>query len=430
MNPPLKITEAKNMRGRSIMAAAVLFAVVFCWFAVRWQLGNMFAELTSPTQPNAAEVAALARSLAPSDPMPLWLVASKMREDFSAEASRRSAEMMEHVVRLSPMDYRWWIELGRAYEQSEQTEKAEAAFLRAIDVAPEYTFPRWQFGNFLIRQNRADEAFAQLKKTTEKSSVYREQVFSLAWDYFDKDPVRVEELAADTPDVRANLALFYAVRSASEDSLRMWNSLPDEKKAEHSATAKVIAQGLYDKGFFRQSLEFAKQTGIDPTAEQETINNGGFESSWGKPEDTLYGWRVGRTEGRVDIQTDTSVKREGNRSMKIHFRSYDRPEYYNIYQLVTVRPGARYRLSFFVRTENLKSGGTPLVQVFNISDSSVLGATQPFSPGTVDWQQYNIEFTAPENAQGVGIRTARAYCGEDCPLFGIMWYDDFRIERL
>ncbi len=430
MNEPLIIIESGNTRGRLIAAAAIVAALIFGWFAIRWQLGNMFSELTLPTDPNAAQVANLAASLAPSDPMPKWLAASKAREDFTEEGSQKAVELLETAVRLGPEDYRWWIELGRAYEQADRPQDAETAFRRAIDVAPEYTFPRWQFGNFLIRQDRADDAFVELKEATRKSAIYREQVFSLAWDYFGKDPQRVEQLAADTPEVRANLALFYAVRGASEDSLRMWNSLSDEMKAEHVATAKVIAQGLHDKRRFRQAIEFARQTGIDPEAQQEKITNGGFESALGKPEDTLFGWRVMRTDSRVDVSTDPSVKREGNRSLKINFRGYDKRDFANVTQIVAVQPSARYRLSFMLRTENLKSGGPPFLEVLNTADDSVIAATQPFATGTSDWQQINLEFTVPDNAEGISLRTVRAYCGEECPLLGIIWYDDFKLERI
>jgi tetratricopeptide (TPR) repeat protein len=133
-------------------------------------------------------------------------------ENFSPQSLEASVAMFEEVVRLAPNDFRYWIELGRAYEQAEEPEKAERALARAVQLAPNYTFPHWQFGNFYLRQNRSEEAFAELRKTTERSIVYREQVFSLAWDYFDKDPQKVEELAIDTPDVRSTLALFYAAR--------------------------------------------------------------------------------------------------------------------------------------------------------------------------------------------------------------------------
>ncbi|MGQ0541947.1 MAG: tetratricopeptide repeat protein, partial [Blastocatellia bacterium] len=368
MNEPIKILQARDIKIKTVLASAIVVALVFGWFAVRWQLGNMLAELTPLSQPNAREIAQLSRSLAPSDPLPVWLAASKEKEDFTPESIDRSLAMTEDVVRLSPDDFRWWIELGRAYEQAERPERAEAAFRRAIELAPSYTFPRWQFGNFFLRQGRTEEAFAELKLATEKSVIYREQVFSLAWDYFDKDPQRVEQLAADTPDVRANLALFYAVRSSSKDSLRMWNTLTDEQKSGHMKTAKVIAQGLHDKRLYRQALEFAKQTGIDPEAEQETVSNGGFEKFIGNAEDTLFGWRVNRTDGRVDITPDPSLKKEGNRSLKIAFKSFNKRDFYNITQIVTAQPSTRYQLTFWVRADNLKSGGPPLVEILNSAD--------------------------------------------------------------
>src|SRR5690606_12981948 len=151
------------------MVAAIAAALLLSWFGVRWQLGNMFAELTSVTQPDARQSAEFARAMAPGDPAAQWLLAAKERENFDVESLERAVGMMEEVVRLSPNDFRWWIELGRAYEQAERPEEAERALLRAAELAPEYTFPRWQLGNFYLRQNRTDDAFAQLMKTTEKS---------------------------------------------------------------------------------------------------------------------------------------------------------------------------------------------------------------------------------------------------------------------
>jgi tetratricopeptide (TPR) repeat protein len=415
---------------RVLLAIAVVAALVFAWFSVRWLVGNMLAELTSVEQPNVRDVAEFARRLAPADPLPVWLAANIELQDFTDEGAERSVNMLEDVVRRSPYDYRWWIELGRAKEQAEDAAGAEAAFRRALDLAPEYTFARWQFGNFLLRQGRTEEAFAELRRTTEKSAVYREQVFSLAWDYFDKDPERLESLAANTPDVRANLALFYAVRGSSKDSLRMWNSLTDDQKIEHLPTARVIAQGLHDKKFFRQALEFAKQTGIDAEATQETVSNGGFEHSLGKPEDTLFGWRLLRTDGRVDIGTDSSIKKEGSRSLKVAFRTYTRLDFNYLGQVVTTEPSTRYRLSYWVRTETLRSGGTPFIEILNGMDDTIIAASSPIAAGTADWLQVTIDFTTPENCEGIVIRTSRAYCGEECPIVGTLWFDDFVLQRL
>ncbi|MEP7213729.1 MAG: carbohydrate binding domain-containing protein [Acidobacteriota bacterium] len=417
----------ERARGRSkILAIGVaVAAVVAAWYGVSWQIGNMLAELTPPSQPDSQEVAQLAVALAPSDPATRWLVATKEKEKFSPESIENATRLFEDVVRRSPNDYRWWIELGRSNEQAEQTENAEAAFGRAAQLAPNFTFPHWQLGNFYLRQNRTEDAFAELKKATEGSLLYRDQVFSLAWDYFDKDPAKVEELAADTPDVKASLALFFAVRNSPVDALRVWNTLPDEEKAAHPVIAKSIAQGFFDKQFYRESLEFARQSGLDPEARAETISNGGFESFIGA-DDSLYSWKVNRNDGKLDIATDSSVKHTGARSIRFAFRGYAKPVLSNLSQFVAVQASKKYRISFWVRTENLRSGGSPQLEIANANDATLLAVSHPFAGSSNEWEQITLDIVTPANCSGIVIRTGRQSCGE-CPIFGTFWYDDFSI---
>ena len=421
--------DSKNTKARIILIAAIVAAIIFGWFSVRWQLGNMLAELTPPAQLNARQIADVAAGFAPADPLPRWLAATKEKETFLPENIENSLRMLEDVVRLSPYDFRWWIELGRAYEQSERPDQAEQALRRAVELAPAYTFPHWQFGNFYLRQNRTEEAFAELTKTTEKSIVYRDQVFSLAWEYFDNDPVMVEQLAAKTPDVRASLSVFYAIKDRPADSLRIWNMIPDEEKLRHRELARKTAQILYSKRFYRQSLEFAKQAGVDPYAAAETIANGSFEKPIGISEDTIFGWRIDRSEGKLDILTDSSVKHEGLRSLKLNFKGYSKPNLYNIFQHVAVEPLAKYSVSFWLRTENLRTGGEPLIEIVNGKSDGLIAVSPRFPLGSADWQKITIDFTVPEDCDGIVIRTSRAFCGENCPILGTVWYDDFRISK-
>ena len=429
MSDPLINISTRDIKGRVILAAAVIVALGLAWFGIRWQLGSMLAELTSTSDPKARSVASAARNLSPADPLAAWLGASSNRDLFAAEAIDPSIRRFEDVVRLSPNDYRWWIELGRIDEQAERFESAEVAFRQATLLAPSYAFPRWQLGNFLLRQGRSDEAFDELRRSTEKNQTYREQVFSLAWDYFDHDPAKVEMLAADSPDVRVNLALFYAARSQAADSLRMWNTLTDEQKAENPQIAKIIAQALTEKKFFRQGLEFSRQVGIDPEAQAEAVTNGGFEKPLGSAEASHYGWNVERSERQLDVSTDSSVKHQGNRSLRMNFRTYVKAQLGNPWQNIAVEPGRNYSLHFWARTENLRSAGMPLLEVVDVNDYRLITASPALSTGTNDWQEFSMDFRAPENSDGVIIRVGRAYCGDACPIVGLLWLDDFVLTK-
>ncbi|MCY7345353.1 MAG: carbohydrate binding domain-containing protein, partial [Pyrinomonadaceae bacterium] len=401
----------------------------FGWFAVRWQLGNMLAELTLPTDPGAKDIAALAVQLSPGDPMANWLSVGTRKNVFTPEGVAATAKSYEQIAGLSPNDYRWWVEVGRAREQAEEIAAAEQAFLRAVEIAPSYTYPRWQLGNFYLRQNRSEEAFAQLKKAAESYTVYREQVFSVAWDYYEKDTARLEELAGNAPSVRAGLAKFYASKERAADSLRVWNTLSAEEKVANAPIAKVIAQSFYEKRFFRQAQDFIRELEIEPEARFETIQNAGFENPFGNSQEIYFGWNVVPTE-KIEIKFDPTQKREGRRSLRVSFNGYAEPTLYNIYQYVTVQPTANYRLTFLMRTENLKSGGTPAVEIYNANDDKNIITSAAFPTGTNDWQPVKLEFTAPVNAEAVGIRTVRAFCGAECPIIGVIWYDDFKLEKI
>lgn len=427
--PQLKILDARQTSVRVGLVVIILLTLAFGWFAVRWQLGNMLAELTLPNDPGAKDIAALAVQLSPGDPMANWLSAGTRKNVFTPEGVAATVKSYEQIAGLSPNDYRWWVEVGRAREQAEEIAAAEQAFLRAVEIAPNYTYPHWQLGNFYLRQNRSEEAFAQLKKAAESYTVYREQVFSVAWDYYEKDTARLEELAGNAPSVRAGLAKFYASKERAADSLRVWNTLSAEEKAANAPIAKVIAQSFYEKRFFRQAQDFIRELEIEPEARFETIQNAGFENPFGNSREIYFGWNVVPTE-KIEIKFDPTQKREGRRSLRVAFSGYAEPTLYDIYQYVTVQPTANYRLTFLVRTENLKSGGTPAIEIYNANDNKNIVTSAAFPTGTNDWQMVKLEFTAPVNAEAVGIRTVRAFCGAECPIIGVIWYDDFKLEKI
>jgi len=414
---------------RAFLGIALLAGLLFGWIGVRRQIGSMLADIGSPSDSNSEDIASVARGMAPTDPRTAWLQASIAKNVLTPERSKLAIGLFEESVRLSPGDYRWWIELARAYEQNGQGPEAETAFKKAEQIAPVYAFVKWQMGNFYLRQNRTDEAFATLKGATLNNHAYREQAFSLAWDFFDKDPVKLEQIAGDQPEVYAELALFYAARGRAADSVRVWNRLSEEDKAAYPNITKVMAQGLYDKRFFAQSLEFARQVGIDSESEPYTITNPGFESAISNPDETFFGWRLTKNEGKLDIAPDSSVKHSGSRSLRFGFRGYAKAELYNVFQTVVVEPNKNYRLRFWVRTEGLKSAGGPQMEIVNANDDKLMVASRPFTAGTNDWQEVEITFTTPANCTGVTIRTARTFCGDNCPIVGTIWYDDFSLTN-
>jgi hypothetical protein len=426
----IKIIETKSWQGRLILALLIIAALVFAWLSISWQIGNLLASLTTVNDPNAKAAADLAHSISPRDPITNWLKANVEKDTFTSESMVNATADLQEAIRYAPEDYRYWLELGRAYEQTENYENAEKAFQRAVRLAPNYSNVQWHLGNFNLRRGNETEAFPALRRSAETSAVYREQVFSVVWDYFEKDKSKLEELTGDKPDMRAGLAKFYAAKELPEDSLRIWNTLREEEKASNQDIARLIAQALYDKRFYRSSIEFVRQLGIEPQAQAETVQNGGFEAPFAtEPREVFFGWQYTKKD-KIDVNTDPTKKKEGGKSLRFNFSGFTGIEIKNLQQIIAVEAGKKYRLSFWLKTDGLKSAGTPVLEIINANDEKIITTSPAFASGTNDWSPMTVEFTAPSTAEAVAIRFDRAYCGDACPIVGVFWVDDFKLERI
>jgi hypothetical protein len=71
----------------------------------------------------------------------------------------------------------------------------------------------------------------------------------------------------------------------------------------------------------------------------------------------------------------------------------------------------------------------PTVEIVDPVDGRLIIASPAVPTGTNDWQEFSVEFKAPDDSDGVVVRVARSYCGEACPLTGILWLDDFALTK-
>lgn len=426
---PARVKSIVGLKLRVLTIAIAAVAIGVAYFGAKWQLGDMLARLGSPTDPNAALVADAGVRLAPSDPYASSLRAEIL--DPTSEDIRSAVVIAEETVRLSPRDFRWHLALARALASDDQAARSEAEFNRAIELAPSYAECHWYYGNFLLRAGRSAEAVGEFRRAAADDPEYRAQVLSLMWDYSADDPAVLENVAGDAVDNIAQLARFLAGHGRGSDALRNWNRLSDEQKARRSEITRVIAEGLYEQHRYVDALEFSRQLGADPSAKVETVTNGSFETAIDTGEGSHFTWRVNHSDPKLDILVDDRVKHEGVRSLRLTFKSTAKPNLFNAAQTVAVTPNTRYRLTFWVRTENLKTPVGPLIDVSTGDETKSLAHTNPFPNGTNDWRQFGLDFAVPVDVDGIEIRTLRWPCsGDDCPISGIVWYDDFVLTRL
>jgi tetratricopeptide (TPR) repeat protein len=423
-----------NARKSTIRVIAILVLIaVTIWssFVVRWYVGNTIAEYFV-TDENSMEVAKRAESLAPRDPLTHWTLAGVLLKKLPPDQLTQVTSEYEEAVRLSPNDYRLWMALGLGLEQLGDTKRGEEALRQATALAPSYVYPHWYLGNLLLRTARYDEGFAELRRASDADPEFRPQLFNLAWQVYNPDFDALKIAVGSTAEARAGLTLYLFGLQRFEDGLRLWNSLNEREKRANISSGLSIVSSLTGAQRFHDAMHVWNELAPDEASRASTdqIMDGGFEADIAHGPEAVFGWQV-KQAIQMQIGIDPSHAHTGVRSLRLLFQVQSRLDSINISQLVPVSANTQYDFEYYVKTEKLQSGSTPVIQVVEAADSSVLASSESAGTGDNDWKHVVLSFKTGTKTQAVIVRTVREGCGETpvCPIFGMMWYDDFRFQR-
>jgi hypothetical protein len=407
--------------------------VLWSYFAVRWYLGNTMAEYFN-TDENDLDLARLARSLAPADPLTHWRLAQVSQKQLPPGQAADAIPEYEKAVSLSPNDYRLWMSLGMAWEQSGEVGRGEHALRQAVALAPSYAYPRWYLGNLLLREAEYDEAFAELRKASEADPELQSQMFNLVWEVYGDDFDSLRKAVGEEASTHAQFSLYLLKREKFAEGLRLWNTLTQEEKTANKAAGDAMVSTLIGARRFHDAMniwnELLPKNAV--LAGEGRMFDGGFEETVTYSPEVVFGWQV-KPGPQMQIGIDPAVSHSGLRSLRLLFQVRAKFAYdFSATQLVPVAAGTTYDFECYVRTEKLQSGGTPLIQIVDASDGSFLAVSRSAPSGDNDWNRIELSFKTKDTTEAVMVKIIRDTCGEDatvCPIFGGVWYDDFSFKR-
>ncbi|HEX5875326.1 MAG TPA: tetratricopeptide repeat protein [Pyrinomonadaceae bacterium] len=422
--------SVRKLPVRLVTLVLLIVAGVGSYFAVRWYIGNTMAEYFNTTE-NDLNVARTAISFAPNDPLPHWRIAQVSQKILPLDQQQQAIASYEKAVSLSPNDYRFWMSLGRAYEQAGDPAKAEEALRRAVALAPAYSYPHWYLGNLLLRNARYDEAFVELRLASEADGELQPQQFNLAWQIYNGDPAALKKAVGENPAVHAYFALYLITQKQYEDGLALWNGLSSEEKKANRDPAEAMIMSLRNDTKFHDALRVWNDVAPEKYhAAMGKVFDGSFED--GGAGGTVFGWHV-KSAPQMQAGIDADKSHGGGRSLRMAFRVPVNLEQVNVAQLIAVLPRTEYEVECYVSTEKLQTGSAPQVQILDAASGAELTSSAQAPGGTNDWNRISLTFKTGDFAQGVILKIVRVSCSNEqtpvCPIFGSVWYDDFSIKR-
>jgi hypothetical protein len=370
-----------------------------------------------------------------------------------------ASENIREAIALSPYDYNLRLLAASIQEAAGDRSAAEASLRWARALAPGSSAAHQRLGNLLLREDKLAESLEEFRAACAADDSLLPGTLDLVWravsspvpgagaDGSVPGAVATGSPVAATPDQLAaveavtpadpasqmRLAQFLIKQSRPLDAEVIFGDIDRSERLRFPETGPFLTTLIQSgNGALARSL-WADLIGANP-AELPLVWNGGFESTIGK---TLnqFDWTIAPTDyARVSI--DTGTVHSGSRSLRIDFAGRDTTRLDGeIKQVVVLRPGGRYRLEFYVRTESLVAPEGPGIQVAESGSGKVTAVSDAIPPGTNDWRLMSLEFTGPEGNPSAGVTMLMSVVRKprfsyDEPTKGTVWLDDFEMKNI
>jgi Carbohydrate binding domain/Tetratricopeptide repeat len=422
-----------NIRKPAIRVVVLLFLLAACsvsYVALSWYAGNTLAENFASDERDI-DVAKFGTTLTPKDPLAHWRFGQIFETGRPLDGLNDAIAEYEKAISLSPNDYRFWLALGMAHERAGDPVKGEQAMRKALSLAPSYAVPRWYLGNLLVRSGKYDEAFAELRSASEANAEFVPQLFNLIWAVYGADYDATSKALGNRADLRANFAFYLVNRQKFEEGLKVWSTLTATEKTDNKSSGDQLVAALIKAGRVYDAMNVWNDIAPTPSSRAvvDHIVDGSFEDVSNYGPENAFNWQVKNRQIQIDI--DPAQGHKGGRSLRMVFQVRSQLDSIIATDLVPISPDTQYDFEFYVRSQELQSGATPLIQIITLTDNTVLAASPEAPNGDKDWQRVALSFKTPPKAEAVMVKITRGSCAdtEVCPIFGTLWYDDFSFKR-
>jgi cytochrome c-type biogenesis protein CcmH/NrfG len=375
---------------------------------------------------------------------------------YRAEPARPAdaAKELQRAVWLSPRDFRYHLELGRALEMNGDVANAESEFQKVVGLAPAHFESHWTLANFFLRAGKNENAVQSFRRALELSggggtpdrnaalSAYAALASLLA-----NNPETLQRITPPDAASQSYAAAFLADTGSLDAAITLWQQLPPDEPASYRSLIFRLLDRAQSAGRFRDAQAIwqkflqmeSEKLPFDflPSPPGELIFNPGFEKPFigDKYPDmafakTGFDWIV-RPHPEVRVRRDAVTKHSGEHSLHLTFNALMRSEFREASQLIPVEPARSYRLKFFARTERLPESDAPFVELRDAASGGTFNARLSLPGESNDWRELRLEFTTPKDIQAVRL----TICSPIQTRFsaaspGELWLDDFSVESL
>ena len=238
---------------------------------------------------------------------------------------------------------------------------------------------------------------------------------------------------ADPKEVDRMLARFPEAKADGYNGVAFSYNVAPEKAAELKVAAKangldlvaIVMGGARDRNYVEgvpvKDAVFVARDGraaLQPDTTAQLLN-GDFEAAKGNH---FQGWAWQDDEG-ITTFADHNITHGGKTSLRMENIGQNQGQHCRLCQPIKLQPFRQYRISFWVKTENLSPADAEIKVLSSDAKNSISFETFHVQ-STQDWKSYDLVFNSLSYDQGL------FYLGCWDGKSGKLWWDDVRIEEI
>lgn len=332
-----------------------------------------------------------------------------------------------HALSLNPRAADVWLDLAVLYESQGDMNSARDALLEARKAYPLSAAVAWQYGNFLLRREQINEAFAEIRRATYIEPRRSAEAFSRCWRVNPDANAVVDAMIP--PDRDAYLVVMRELCAANQISTAqgVWQRLLSLRPRINLAEIMFFADALMQHGqtnrarqAWEQAVQLSNIALSDPP--NSALWDGGFESG---VKDGGFAWVYPYQSG-VQAALDSRQRHTGKFSLRLFFDGKHNASYDGVCNNLDVRPDTTYRLSAWLRAQSLTTDQGVRFRLQSWSDRGVYSyADSQDTRGTQPWTPMEMSWVSPKDVQRARICILRtASRGMNPHIQGTVWIDD------
>jgi Tfp pilus assembly protein PilF len=413
---------SSNAHRAALVVAALALLILFSYFSIRNARAAHYAGLQT------AESLQRAVQLEPANPQNWYLLGRYWQYNLEDPDAARAIHSYLTALSLNPASAETWLDLATVYESESNLSAARDSFLRAKKAYPLSADVCWRYGNFLLRREELDPAFAEMRLAIQSDPHRAAEAFSRALRVGVSVETIMDRVLPPVPEAYLDVIWDQTSERHPATALQVWDRMASlHPRISLNDSFSLIGALQADRRIAEAAHAWDQAVLLAGFADLQTppgsiLWDGGFESGLSGGG---FAWLLSEGFPGVQLGFDSREKHSGNRSLRLIFEGKSNNNFAGVCHFVPVQSSTSYRFSAWVKTRALTTNQGIRFQLHSLGTLDTSTVFTPELHGTLPWTRLDLPWTSGRDVQELQVCLVRFPSQEaENKIQGIAWVDD------